>query len=160
VAQNGFKNVKVFNKAVADVPGIVGFNMNDSNGAIVKEQPEKCTYQVEAVTLDDALVTEQRIDLLKMDVEGAEGLIIKGAEEIIRKHKPVIFTEFRPPAIAFRSNISAEAFLDQIRGWGYEISVINEKDDVPNTPQDNGDILRQYARVKPKHLDLVAVPEN
>ena len=33
------------------------------------------------------------LDFMKIDVEGAEGLVLQGAEQTIRKYRPVIFFE-------------------------------------------------------------------
>jgi FkbM family methyltransferase len=51
--------------------------------------------QVEAARLDD-LVTAGRClppDLMKIDVEGAESLVIEGALDTLRKYKPIILME-------------------------------------------------------------------
>jgi FkbM family methyltransferase len=41
----------------------------------------------------DAILAVQRLSFLKLDVEGAEPLVIMGALETIRKYKPIIFFE-------------------------------------------------------------------
>lgn len=158
VEKNGFRNVKVYTKAVADISGVVGLKMDDSNGMIHKEHLDACTYQVEAVTLDDVLRNESRIDVIKMDIEGAEGLVIQGAEQIIQLHRPVIFTEFRPPALERRSNMAAEDFLNRFRRFRYELRVIDKKHGASRLPQSNQEIQACYEQVKPSHIDLLAVP--
>lgn len=35
-------------------------------------------------------------DFIKMDVEGAEGLVVQGAQETLRKYKPIICFEYTP----------------------------------------------------------------
>ena len=46
---------------------------------------------IEIITLDS--LNLPGLDYMKIDVEGAEGLVISGAEETIKKYKPVIFFE-------------------------------------------------------------------
>ena len=48
--------------------------------------------------LDDLLkeLEYQKIDFIKMDVQGFESLAIKGGEKIIEKNKPIIFFEYWP----------------------------------------------------------------
>lgn len=157
--KNGFKNVTIHAKAVADIQGIVGFNPDDSNGLINKENPNICAYQVEAVTLDDVLNGEERIDLIKMDVEGAEGLVLKGMEKLIQTHHPLIFTEFRPPALESRSGMNANEFLDRFRNAGYQIHVIHKNQGVNVQPQSNEEILACYEAARPSHLDLKVAPQ-
>ncbi|MGH9363606.1 MAG: FkbM family methyltransferase, partial [Thermoanaerobaculia bacterium] len=42
----------------------------------------------------------QGVDLLKVDVEGYEGQVLDGAERLLREHRPVLFLELHPAAIA------------------------------------------------------------
>jgi FkbM family methyltransferase len=38
----------------------------------------------------------RRCDLIKVDIEGAEALFLRGAREFVRRHTPLIFGEFSP----------------------------------------------------------------
>jgi FkbM family methyltransferase len=49
--------------------------------------------KVETKTLDEILATKRRIDLIKLDIEGGELNALRGASNIIAKHKPVIYFE-------------------------------------------------------------------
>lgn len=53
------------------------------------------TYQVRARPLDDILEEAgvQRVDALKIDVEGADFMVLKGAERTINRFHPVIYVE-------------------------------------------------------------------
>jgi FkbM family methyltransferase len=157
VAKNGFKNIRLYPNAVADKIGVVGLNMDDSNGMITQAASAACAYQVQAVTLDHTLRDASRIDLLKIDVEGAEGLVLKGAEQLIARHHPVIFTEFFPPAIEFTSGMTGQQFLDRIRSHGYELYVIDKRNGASPQPSSNQEIMDRYEAGKPDHLDLKAV---
>lgn len=48
--------------------------------------------------LDDLLkeLEYQKIDFIKMDVQGFESLVVKGGEKVIEKNKPIIFFEYWP----------------------------------------------------------------
>ena len=48
-------------------------------------------FEVEMVTLDETLTDPPA--LIKIDVEGAEGLVLEGARETLRRHRPVVWFE-------------------------------------------------------------------
>src|SRR6186997_600883 len=50
---------------------------------------------VPVVALDD-LNVQGRVRLIKMDVEGAEPQVIRGAARLLRDHRPVILSELHP----------------------------------------------------------------
>jgi FkbM family methyltransferase len=58
---------------------------------------EKISYKttVESITLDDYVNRKSipDIDLIKLDTEGAENLILRGAGKTLRSHEPVIICE-------------------------------------------------------------------
>lgn len=57
------------------------------------DNPEIEEINVELKRLDDLIPATTKIDLIKIDVEGAELLVMKGAKELIKKQKPVIIFE-------------------------------------------------------------------
>ncbi len=54
--------------------------------------------EVEVLSLDELIsqLDIQRLDVLKLDVEGAEFLVIKGGGESLRRFRPVIIAEIHP----------------------------------------------------------------
>jgi FkbM family methyltransferase len=53
------------------------------------------TVDVEVVTLDEALPNVQSIDLLKIDVEGGEADVLRGARQLLRRSRaPIVQFEF------------------------------------------------------------------
>ena len=52
-------------------------------------------YEVNCVKLDDVCERSdtQRIDVIKIDVEGAEMAVLRGASSIIKKHRPLLIIE-------------------------------------------------------------------
>ncbi len=45
--------------------------------------------------LDNIPIKENRVDLIKIDVEGHEPFVLRGAIETIKKYRPVIFIELK-----------------------------------------------------------------
>jgi FkbM family methyltransferase len=91
-------NVTIINAAVANNDGVISFsnNSNDSANTYVADSFMFKNFehiQVNAVTLDSFIESSQssQPDLIKMDVEGAELDVLKGATGILEKYHPKIF---------------------------------------------------------------------
>jgi methyltransferase, FkbM family len=95
------KNVHVLDVALSDKKGSSTFNYvvsNPSYSGLVKrkydrDNEEDTTITVQTDRLDDILPADYKPGLMKIDVEGGELLVLTGAVETIRKHKPVIIFE-------------------------------------------------------------------
>lgn len=156
---NGFDNVVVYPYAVSDANETVGFTMDDSNGQIKPGNPADWACQVQTVILDTFLAAEPRIDLIKMDIEGAEGRALRGMQQLIRRHQPIIFTEFTPTALPTTSAIAPEDYLNLLREPGYELFVLHRTSGRSAAPQSNAHIMAHFAGPEvPHHLDLLALP--
>jgi FkbM family methyltransferase len=81
VRQNGLSQVKCFQKALSKASGALRFS-SDSRGTSCGHvaDAQETGLPVEATTLDDLVIQEgiDRIDLLKMDVEGHEPEVVLG----------------------------------------------------------------------------------
>ena len=86
--------------ALSDAEGIVEFNYVKSNpafsGILEREYPKEEQIekiQVRTARLDDLIAADVLIDLIKIDVEGAEFGVLKGGKELITRCKPVVVFE-------------------------------------------------------------------
>jgi len=135
IALNDCKNVQFFNLALSDESGpvrICGYNPQnlrltdgDSFKYITKLDPDEVNKQdliAQAVKLDDIeeIVRLEKLDYIKIDVEGAELLVLRGAMDTIRKHKPVILFELSEKWVRRFSYKTYQAliFLNEL---GYEL---------------------------------------
>jgi hypothetical protein len=101
---------------------------------------------------------EERIDVLKMDIDGAEPRALQGIEGLIRRHRPVMLVEFCPDLLQSISQVTPEAFLDQLAGYGYGLVVLDRSADAKLTPQSQEELMALYAQSGSTHLDLVCYP--
>lgn len=85
------------------------------------------TKTVPVVALD-ALELRRPVRLIKMDVEGAEPLVVKGAELLLRNDRPLILSELHPTQLDRASGVSADAFLGQMRTLGYRAHTLRSGD--------------------------------
>lgn len=98
-------HVSISNLALSDCSSSVQFNYVKNapaySGLKTRKydtaNPDVQKIDVKTQKLDDFLESSQitnSIDLIKIDVEGAEMLVLKGAEQTIIKNKPIIIFEF------------------------------------------------------------------
>lgn len=103
VALNEFYNVHVHNKALSDENGFVtlpsvDYTAQADYGVVsVSKTDEKFNKYmsdntVESITIDS--MDLPRLDFLKIDVEGFELNVIRGAKETIKKYKPFLWVEY------------------------------------------------------------------
>ncbi len=83
---------------------------------------------VPAVALDDYVNANAlaRVDLLKLDVEGAEVLAIKGAEKLLGRYQPTITCEFNNPTLN-RLGSSAEELWRSLSKHDYKFCLYNHR---------------------------------
>jgi FkbM family methyltransferase len=79
--------------------------------------------EVPSVTIDEVMDSYTLpLSLIKIDVEGAEPLVVQGAIKTIKKHMPVMFIEYSPERIAQLGGDSS-GFLRMLGGLGYHFFV-------------------------------------
>ena len=83
-------------------------------------EPE--SYEVNCVKLDDACerADVRRIDVVKVDVEGAEMAVLRGASSIIRKHRPLLIIELSDKHLV-RQGSSVSEVAEFLRAERYKI---------------------------------------
>ena len=102
VALNGLGDVvRTNNLGVGNHPGTFRFHVPSFSGSgaasLMNLHPDEDTMEVEAeVTTLDAYFAEHglnRLDLVKVDVEGAELMVLHGGSATIAHYKPLLFLE-------------------------------------------------------------------
>lgn len=121
-------NVKTYTFALGNENGEVNMIMPESNNAyfhglshIKKENSDKKgkTYSVEIKKLDDLdQFKNTRINAIKIDVEEHEYEVLCGAENLIKKNRPMIYCELwesenRTKSFDFISKLNYKVFINQ-----------------------------------------------
>jgi FkbM family methyltransferase len=113
------RKAQIFPFALSDHDGITEFNLvlDDPAYSGLKQREYKTAdtrvekIEVEVRTLDGVLSARQcKIDLIKIDVEGGEFGVLKGATQILEKDKPVIIFEFGKGASEYYGTKPEELF--------------------------------------------------
>lgn len=98
--ESRFPKAKVFNMALADVEGEATFHdiVGRRGASSLRVQKFTQSHEIRDISvktdrLDNIIPSNIPIDLVKIDVEGAELLVLKGAVETFRKNKPTVIFE-------------------------------------------------------------------
>ncbi len=67
----------------------------------------------------DALEIRRPVRFIKIDVEGAEPQVIRGASRLVKDDRPVILSELHPAQLERASGMTADEFLAEMRALGY-----------------------------------------
>jgi FkbM family methyltransferase len=113
--------VDAFKAVATAVPGIARLEINPLHPADHKLSRDGTGLPVTAVVLDD-LVRDKgpsRPALVKIDVQGAEMLVLEGAADILKLAAPALFVELQEEGLR-RFGTSVTAILDHLSGYGYE----------------------------------------
>jgi FkbM family methyltransferase len=133
--------VETVNAAVGDVEGTVtlhrrvgrsantsmiapAFDEADPTGVAVAEE-----FLAECMTLDSLVDRLERVDFVKIDVEGAETLVVNGMHELVRRHRPTVIMEWSV-AQADHGGFDLRRLAKQLRSLELEPSIIGPAGDV------------------------------
>jgi FkbM family methyltransferase len=128
VGINGYKNVVLVQKAVSNQSGHIKLFLSEY-GTLhsLSNQVGKKSIVVEAVTLDEFLGKDCQVDVVKVDIEGAEMLALLGADRLIRTNGNLkIFTEFVPERLKI-SGFLPEEYLNKLMDYGFKVWNINDQ---------------------------------
>ncbi len=134
-------------------PSIAAANVPDHAG----------TVEVPVMTFDEVwekFGDGRRLDVMKIDIQGAEGHLMAGATKTITAFHPTIFMELWPLGLK-NAQTDPATLLTSLQDQGYNLGVVDEdrKEIVPTTIED---VLRR-AQLDPGgwgHVDVVLTPNN
>lgn len=126
IRSNRFDSIIIaIEEICADIPGRLLDFYADSNGSMVdstfakqgcvQNLVKRRTTSVEELTIRFNLTPK----IIKIDAEGFEHLIIKGAEKTIERFRPIIFIEFHPEELRL-CNTSVNDVLSYLDYLGYK----------------------------------------
>ncbi|MFI5120040.1 MAG: FkbM family methyltransferase [Thermoanaerobaculia bacterium] len=162
VAENRFTNVRPVNAAVSNKAGVVRLHLDDANfGAHSFEAGSVRTssgrsVEAETVRLDDFAEEAAACDagiLVKVDVQGAEALVVEGGRRLLALPKVTAFMELWPEALA-RSQADAARLLADLEGLGFRFEDV-EAPEAERRPLRPADILETCRRRTQPWMDLL-----
>lgn len=154
---NDIKNVIPIQKAVADITGFIKLYLSYEHRGdhqIYATAEKRVSIEIESVALDDFFKENLKVDFIKMDVQGAEMLVLLGMEKIIRNNKNLkIICEFWLGGLR-NSGFSGDEFLNKVRECGFGIYFIDEEKNCTMLMKENCDILQKCIGDKQLNLFL------
>ncbi len=118
-----------------------------SNGGLI-EEGDLLSHPgtvVPTFRLDD--LVEGPVGFLKMDVEGAEGRVVRGATRIIERDRPVVTTELKDEMLRRVSGTTVAEYLGYFESLGYAASLL-DKATATRKPYDSvADLLADWGEV-------------
>ena len=122
--------IETFQKAVGKANGKITFFVSDdkadNSNSLVNYKEDRSLHGIDvAVTTIDIFVKEKninRLDFIKIDVEGAEFDTLQGAAETLKNLRPVCIVAIHPEPIAAKGD-KLEAIYDFIVSCNYRITL-------------------------------------
>lgn len=149
LALNHFPHVACHDVALADVSGRGSLFLSPENSGdhrLYDPGDGRARQDVRLTTLDRFAREEslERVDLVKMDIQGAEGRALRGMCEVIAKSAGLtLFTEFWPEGL-WSSGVDPRVFLASLRNLGFTIFEISERERRLLAVEDFDSFIRNY----------------
>ncbi|MET3665603.1 FkbM family methyltransferase [Caulobacter sp. 1776] len=137
IERNGFKErVIAFRGVASSAPGEIEIktvpgreeysSVGDLAHPAIRGRAEAVLEIVPAETIDN-LVSKHALhpSVIKIDVEGAETMVFRGAERTMREHKPVIISEICEEMLVELGS-SRRELVDLIESRGYEVRSMSD----------------------------------
>ena len=154
---NGMDWVRVRPEAVAESAGRLELAIADplhpgqsTLGSPIWPRTTVTGKELVDVTTLDRLVDEEgldRIDLVKLDVEGAELRVLRGSATVLRRYRPPLLLELQDESLR-RQGGSARELLDELEHLDYQVLEFSEASGLPC----------RVAGEAPSSLNVLAVP--
>lgn len=167
VSENRFTNVVIMPYAVTDstkilqMGGFAGYSFVRNDGAGDLE-----ANYVQGYTLDYLLRDIERVDIIKMDIEGHEPIALNGMKTVITRYRPTIVSEFHPKLIEEFSHVDPQSYLDDLQSLGYKLAVIEASSRIVECSSTAAvmecwyNLNQTLGTGNLMHVDLLAVPTH
>ncbi len=145
IEANQARNIIPIQKAISNYNGkTILFQSNDNKGDhriidfyVFDKDNKRKKFEVECITLDSVFATEQKLDFIKMDIQGAEMLAFDGMTELLHRNSSIsLLIEFWPFAIE-KSGYSPTELIERIHQFEFDIFFFenDKKQPFPNDHQ-------------------------
>ena len=161
IALNQCDNVDVLPFALSKTKGFLSYddsagnsgNVGDLDSNFAKFLKSTIVY---SMPLDELIDSATKVDLIKMDIEGAEYLALQGMQRIISEHAPIIISEISDEFLKRVSSVSLSEYLALLLGCEkYSIAVIKSPEEIITCGRDIQKVVDIYTDYASMCMDVV-----
>ena len=102
----------------------------------------------------DAVIGDERVDVVKIDIEGAEGIALRGLLKTLRRCRPIIFSEFCAEAMPGLAGMRPEEYLAMLIDLGYRLLVLEDSGPVACGISISA-VMDLYRKNRTDHVDIL-----
>ena len=128
---NGYNNIFPVQKAISNKTGsaklFLGPHYNRGDSRLYDSHDGRESIEVDVTTLDSYFGKDCQVDLIKMDIQGAEAGALQGMANVIEKNDNLkLITEYWPAGLQ-RFGSSPMDFLDKLMEHGFKLYHVDER---------------------------------
>jgi len=154
---NGFAHVTLYPLALSDHRHMITVS-SSSNGKVLGDATVTQAQDViQAVTLDEMLAGSDRVNVIKIDIEGWELPALRGASDILARHQPLVLCEFNPLCLREQGGIDAAELASFIFERAAAVDLV-EHDKSRTTVKSASDLMALWHERDAYHTQRADLP--
>jgi len=128
-------NVRVCRAAVGEYTGkstlYLSDKLNVDHRSYITEGDSRDSVPIDNVALDDYFKPGQRVDLIKMDIQGYEVHALRGAQRVVQENPDInLLLEFWPSGLE-QAGVRWEELIEMLQGFSMDVRVVRPSGLVP-----------------------------
>jgi FkbM family methyltransferase len=133
-------NVRVSQAAVGEHTGkstlYLSDKLNVDHRTYITEGDSRDAVSIDIVALDDYFKPGQRVDLIKMDIQGYELHALRGATRVLQENLDLnLLLEFWPSGLE-QAGVHWQELIEMLRGFGMHVTVVRTSGLIPFDTRD------------------------
>lgn len=163
LVRNGYESiVQIHPVAASDRFGTMTVAPQAGSNAIVDDDARFArqfdAQLVHALRIDDLLAGLDRLDVVKIDIEGGEYRALQGFAELLGKFRPHVLTEYSPALLREVSRVEPALLLQFWDSLGYEATILLPGEVPEPVALDEATLEATRSRAGSDHVDLHLAP--
>jgi FkbM family methyltransferase len=133
-------NVRVSRAAVGEHTGkstlYLSDKLNVDHRTYIAEGDSRHAVPIDIVALDDYFKPGQRVDLIKMDIQGYELHALRGAKRVLEENPDInLLLEFWPSGLE-QAGVHWDELIETLRGFSMDVTVVRTSGLIPFETRD------------------------